>query len=85
MTSDGDHVTSQSGRVTPDEDHVTSHVTLEDDSSGSSGHRMVRDLHWLVGRMNTLARYEAGKHPKETLKVYTQFGEYLEIILQWNL
>ena len=29
----------------------------------------VRNLHWLIGRLSRLAKYEAGHHPKEPLKV----------------
>ena len=89
MTSDADHVTSQSGHMTLDQS-VDGNVevdskTLEDDSHSSSnhdnnyhgdnsttecgGHQSVRDLHWLIGRMARLARYEAGRHPQQSLKV----------------
>ena len=33
------------------------------------GHRRLRDLHWLVERLSRLARYEAGRHPQQSLKV----------------
>ena len=29
----------------------------------------VKDLNWLVGRLSRLARFEAGYHPKESMKV----------------
>lgn len=31
----------------------------------------VRDLQWLVERMLRLARFEAARHPKESIKVVT--------------
>ena len=31
----------------------------------------VKDLNWLIDRMSRLARYEAGHHPKESMKVYS--------------
>ena len=30
----------------------------------------VKDLNWLINRMSRLARYEAGHHPKESMKVF---------------
>ena len=60
------------------DDHCDQHSTTDDhydehDHCGSSrdhsGHRTVRDLHWLVGRMDRLARQEAGKEPHQSLKV----------------
>ena len=46
--------------------------TTEDhhnDRSGTGGHHTARDLHWLVGRMDRLARQEAAKDPHQSLKV----------------
>ena len=48
------------------EDHYGDHCGSNGDRSG---HRTVRDLHWLVGRMDRLARQEAGKTPHQSLKV----------------
>ena len=70
------------------DDHCDQHSTTDDhydehdhcgSSSDHSGHRTVRDLHWLVGRMDRLARQEAGKEPHQSLKVYTQAS-----LLQWK-
>lgn len=81
VTSDDDHVTT-SGHVTSDQsvteggdetetnsgddDTVDSHHRGD---SSTAGRRLVRDLHWLVGRMARLASYEAGRHPQQSLKV----------------
>lgn len=57
------------------DDHCDQHSTTDDHYDkhdhccSSSGHRTVRDLHWLVGRMDRLARQEAGKEPHQSLKV----------------
>ena len=34
------------------------------------GERRRKDLEWLIGRMSRLARYEAGYHPKQSIKVF---------------
>ena len=48
------------------EDHYEDHCGSNGDRSG---HRTMQDLHWLVGRMDRLARRETGKTPHQSLKV----------------
>ena len=40
-----------------------------DETTATRRRQHVRDLHWLIGRLSRLAKYEAGHHPKEPLKV----------------
>lgn len=80
MTSHVDHVTTSS-HVTPDqsateegggvtENYSDDGTTTDNhDECSASGQRSVRDLHWLVGRMARLARYEAGRRPQQPMKV----------------
>ena len=80
VTSPPNHVTSVNTSTTQGDTNSTSddchdEGTAEDgcrDDSGTTDHSgqcLVRDLHWLIGRMNRLARFEAGKHPHQALKV----------------
>ena len=41
----------------------------DDSVTEHGGHRRSCDLHWLVERLSRLARYEAGRHPQQSLKV----------------
>lgn len=80
MTSHSDYVTT--GHVTSDqsvaeeggdvtENHSSDNTTdnCNHGDSSAAGQRLVRDLHWLVGRMSRLTSYEAGRHPQQSLKV----------------
>ena len=40
-----------------------------DETTATRQRQHVRDLHWLIGRLSRLAKYEAGHYPKEPLKV----------------
>ena len=53
-----------------DESTPDDHCHGDNSATKSSAHCEVRDLHWLVSRMARLARYEAGKHPQQSLKVH---------------
>lgn len=48
-------------------------LTLGDQETGDvetvATREHVRNLHWLIARLSRLAKYEAGHHPKEPLKV----------------
>jgi hypothetical protein len=48
----------------------------DDSVTEHGGHRRSRDLHWLVERLSRLARYEAGRHPQQSLKRTS--------VLQWT-
>ena len=46
-----------------------------DETTATRRRQHVRDLHWLIGRLSRLAKYEASHHPKEPLKVKFVFRE----------
>ena len=46
---------------------------VEEEVDKTATRQRVRNLHWLIGRLSRIAKYEAGHHPKESLKV-SQFA-----------
>ena len=64
-----DQYGDDSGSTTVDQYEDNSGSTTVDHYGDDSGHLTVRDLHWLVARMDRLARQEAGKEPHQSLKV----------------
>ena len=73
-TTDCDDESERCFAISEDKNkHGTTTEDTYEDHCGSTGdhngHRTMQDLHWLVGRMDRLARQEAGKTPHQALKV----------------
>lgn len=69
---DHGHVSDQAGVLSVEAGCLGFDIKEEEVDETATRQR-VRNLHWLIGRLSRIAKYEAGHHPKESLKV-SQFA-----------
>lgn len=73
---DHGHVSDQAGLLSVEAGCLgfgTQEEEVEEEVDKTATRQRVRNLHWLIGRLSRIAKYEAGHHPKESLKV-SQFA-----------
>ena len=65
---DRDHESDQTGTISVGAG-LLGFNAQEGEVDKGAARQHVRNLHWLIARLSRIAKYEAGHHPKESLKV----------------